>query len=418
MSDRLQQSFGQDRPVVIVTIANGAGHIRVAEGLASAIRAVRPDLPVMVVDVADYMTRITRFTHVTTYLWLVKHAPAVWDKIDRYQKKQTHTSPEWYYRRGCNRLFELARRLNPRALIVAEVGCCEIGALIKRDLELDIPLVAVNNEYDADRAWVQPEVDLYCFLTKQLGEELISHGAPPERIAIWGASLSEGFEIPRRREQEREKVCNWLRLDPNLPLLLIAGGGEGMGRIEEMTRHLLRLKQLAPQIVVLTGHNERLKSRCERLAQNGTSERLRVLGWTGPDRMPELMCAADLMVSKLGSMFNEAIASELPIIALEPPPGAERVQYRLLEEWNVGCAVRTLDEVVERVESLLSHPKLILEMRERAREHRKPDVARRIARWLQNALGGQGPDLNCPDRERKLYALGAASAAYRDAFID
>ena len=409
MSNRLQQSLGKDRPVLILTIANGAGHIRVAEGLASAIRAVQADLPVMVVDVADYMTRLTRFTHVTTYLWLVKHAPSVWDKIDRYQKKQNRTSPEWYYRRGCNRLFELARRLNPRALIATEVGCCEIGALIKRDLKLDVPLVAVNDDYDADRAWVQPEVDLYCFVTEQLGEELISHGAPRERVAIWGAPLPEGYEIPRWREQQREKVCNWLRLDPALPLLLIAGGGEGMGLIEETTRHLLRLKRLAPQIVVLTGRNERLKARCERLAENGTGERLRVLGWTGPNQMPELMCAADLMVSKLGSMFNEAIASELPIIALEPPPGAERVQYRLLEEWNVGCAVRTVDEVVERVESLLSHPKVIHEMRERAREHQKPDVARRIARWLQNTLGGQGPDLNCPDRERELYALGAAS---------
>ena len=88
------------------------------------------------------------------------------------------------------------------------------------------------------------------------------------------------------------------------------------------------LKRLTPQIIVLTGRNERLKSRCERLAENGTGERLRVLGWTGPDQMPELMRAADLMVSKLGSMFNEAIASELPIIALEPPPGAERGTIR------------------------------------------------------------------------------------------
>ena len=382
-------SIKQDSPVLILTIANGAGHIRVAEGLAAAVRAANPTLPVMVVDVVDYMTRLTRFTHVSAYLWLVKHAPAVWDRIDRYQKRRAHTSPEWYYRRGCRRLFELARRVRPVAIIATEVGCCEIAALIKRDLALDVPLVAVNDDMDADRAWVQPEVDLYCFVAEELGDELIAHGAPRERVSIWGAPLSAGYEITREREKEREEVCRWLALDSRLPLVLIAGGGEGIGQIEETTARLLALKKPAPQLVVLAGRNERLKTRCERLAKNGAGERLRVLGWTGPDEMPRLMCAADLMVSKLGSMFNEAIASELPIIALEPPPGAERVQYRLLDEWKVGCAVRTLDEMAERVARLLRQPFELIEMREQARARRKPDVSRRIAEWLVEAINPQ-----------------------------
>lgn len=389
MRTRAEQSSEPVNPVLILTIANGAGHIRVAQGIAEAMHATQPDLPVMVVDVADYMTRLTRFTHVTAYLWLVKHAPAAWDRIDRYQKKKPRTSPEWYYRRGCRRLFELARGARPCALVATEVGCCEIAALIKRDLALGVPLVAVNDDPDADRAWVQPEVDLYCFVTEQTGEELIAQGAPRERVSIWGAPLSAGYDVSRQREKEREDVCRWLGLNPRLPLVLIAGGGEGMGRIEETTARLLHLKQPAPQLIVLAGRNERLKSRCESLAQNGAGERLRVLGWTGPDEMPKLMCAADLMVSKLGSMFNEAIASELPIIALEPPPGAERTQYRLLDQWKVGRAVRTLDEVVETVSRLLAQPQEIHAMREQARARRKPYVSGRIARWLVEAISKQ-----------------------------
>jgi len=410
---RLQrQSETNERPVLILTIANGAGHIRVAQGLAAAIRAVQPALPVMVVDVADYMTGLARFTHVTSYLWIVKHAPAIWDRIDRYQKTQTHTSPEWYYRRGCKRLFELARQLRPRALVATEVGCCEIAALVKRDLSLRVPLIAVNDEPETDRAWVKSEVDLYCFGTEQLGAELISFGAPPERVATWGLPLAEGYGVRRERDKERAEVCRWLTLDPRLPLVLIAGGGEGMGRIEETATRLLRLNRAA-QLIVLTGRNERLKARCERLEQNGAQGRWRVLGWTEAERMAKLMCAADLMVSKLGSMFNEAIASELPIIALEPPPGAERVQYQLLEKWKVGCAVHTLDEVAERVESLLERPDLLEEMRRQARAHQSPDVSRRIARWLINAVSEQDPDPVYANREAELYSLCASSEQYR-----
>lgn len=377
-------------PVLILTISNGAGHIRVAQGLASAIHTLQPSVPVLIADVADYMTPLARFTHVTAYLWLVKHAPVAWDHIDRYQKQQTHTSPEWFYRRGCRSLFELARRVRPRALVATEVGCCEIAAHIKRDLALDVPLIAVNDDPDADRAWVQPEVDLYCFVTEQCGEELVSQGAPRERIRIWGAPLTNGFDIPREHERERAEVCRWLALDSQRPLVIVAGGGEGMGRIEEITARLLRLAEPAPQLIVLTGHNERLKTRCQLLARDEEDkERLRVLGWTGPEQMPRLMCAADLMVSKLGSMFNEAIALLLPIVALEPPPGAERVQYRLLEEWGIGCPIRTLDEMVAMVTDLLSQPQKLSFMREQARARRKLDAAQRIARWLAEALSLQ-----------------------------
>ena len=382
MSAQLKQTDSRSNPVLILTIANGAGHIRVAGGIAAAIQNADSSLPVMVVDVADYMTSFSRFTHVSTYLWLVKHAPAVWDRIDRHQKKQTHTSPEWYYRRGCHRLFDLARRVQPRALVATEVGCCEIAALIKRDLRMDVPLVAVNDDFDADRAWVQPEVDLYCFVNNEMDQRLVQYGVARNRIANWGVPLSAGFEVPRDREKERAEICRSLFLDPKTPIVLIAGGGEGMGKIEEIAARLLHLDQPAMQIIVLTGRNERLKSRCERIGLDCLSGKWRVLGWVGPEQMPRLMWAADLMISKLGSMFNEAIASELPIIAMQPPPGSERVQYQKMQEWQVGCAVRTVDEVVERVVQLISQPELLEQMRRHARAHRTPGASQRIAHWL------------------------------------
>jgi hypothetical protein len=65
------------------------------------------------------------------------------------------------------------------------------------------------------------------------------------------------------------------------------------------------------------------------------------------------------------------------------------VQYRLLDEWKVGCAVRTLDEVVERVARLLTQPLELFEMREHARARRQPEVSRRIAEWLVEAITTQ-----------------------------
>jgi len=274
------------------------------------------------------------------------------------------------------------RQLDPRALVATEVGCCEIAALIKRDLRLDVPLVAVNGEYDVDRAWVQPEVDVFSVPTGEERDRLCASGAPRDRVRAWGVPLSASFHAFQDRDKVRDALCGSLYLSPERPLLLVAGGSEGMGHVEATAVRLLQLEDPRLQVIVLAGRSGRLQRRCERLAAHYPN-RLRVLGWTS--RMHELMRAADLMVSKLGHTFDEAIASGLPLVALEPPPGAERVQYRMLDEWNVGRAVRSLDEMASVVRSLLTDRATLDAMRAAAAVRASPRAAQCVSDWIRAA---------------------------------
>lgn len=372
------------RPVLLLTIANGAGHTQAAEAIAAAWRKVHPKIPANVVEVSAFMSEKARFTHVTAYLWLVKNAPAVWKKIDAFQKRRTQTSPDWFYRRECRKLFDLAWEIQPSALAATEVGCLEIAALIKRDLKLDIPLVAVNVNYDADLAWIQPEVDAYCLATDAVREDYEANGAAADKIFAWGLPMRKEFASPTKfeRETERRAVCEWLGLPFDAPLILIAGGGEGIGKIREIAGRLIE-KNFKASIVVLAGNNEKLKRDCEKLAAKTNC--LRVLGWT--HRVPQLYRAGDVLISKLGNTFDEAVACRLPIIALEPPPGAERVQFELLEKWNVGRTAESLNALVKIVGELLGKPRILAEMRENAADYGKPNAAEKIAGWIAGQIG-------------------------------
>jgi processive 1,2-diacylglycerol beta-glucosyltransferase len=363
-------------PVLILTISNGAGHTSVAEAVAQELRDGNPPALPLVVDVAAYMTPLARFTHLTLYLWLVRYTPALWARIDRYQKQQVHTSPEWYYRRGCRRLFALVRTMRPRAIVVTEVGCAEIAALIKRDLALPSKLIAVNAEYDADRAWIQPEIDVYCTATAQVRDDLSAHGAVGNQLRVLGVPLAREFRRVTSRVQERADVCRRFNLDPVDPIVLVSGGSEGLGGIDGVVARLLKIPSRAG-IIVLAGRNARLKAACDRLALEDSATRVRVLGWTND--VAELMRAAELMVSKLGHTFDEALATGLPVVALEPPPGSERVQYSLLDRWGVGRAVRSLDEMAIVVERLLADRSELEAMRRAAARRRGPDAAQHIA---------------------------------------
>jgi processive 1,2-diacylglycerol beta-glucosyltransferase len=384
----LDRAASGDRPpVLIMTIRNGAGHTAVAEAIAEAIESGDPDLPVRIVDTADYMSPLLHATHVTLFLWLVKYAPRFWDRIDTFQKTQPRTSPDWYYRRGCRQLLDLVSALNPRAIVATEVGCCEMAALIKRDLRLSCPLVAVNGEYDADRAWLQPEVAAYSVPDETVRAELCAQGGDPDLVHAWGVPIARRFaERPRDSMAVRASVCADLGLAPDSPVVLVSGGSEGVGRVDRVAERLLRLtrpRDHAPQVIVLAGRNAALRRRCEALANGAGRERLRVLGWTADVR--PLMQSADLLVGKLGHTFDEAVATRLPIVALEPPPGSERVQHRRLDGWGVGCAVRGLDDMAQVVERLLTRGSELNAMRAAADRWEGRDAAGAIARWLSEA---------------------------------
>lgn len=377
-----------ERPILILTINNGAGHTRAAEAIANAWRDVTREIPVSVVEVSGFMSPLARFTHVTAYLWLVKNLPVVWDRIDSYQKRKSHTSPEWFYRRECRSLFDLVRRINPSAIIATEVGCGEIAALIKRDLNLKIPLIAVNVNYDADRAWLQPETDLYCLPNESLIKAFEDHGANSEQLAAWGVPMQpEFFETDAQgRKEAKLDMSSHFDLDEKKPLVVVAGGGEGIGKIEQIVSHMLgTTKNHDAQILVLTGRNEKLRRRCLAVVRLGDRDnRVRVIGWT--NLVPEIFRAADVLISKLGNTFDEAIACGLPIVALLPPPGSERVQYGLLERWGTGRAVRTVREAVQTVENLLCNPCELSRMRVNASFLRQKDAAGKLAEWLGEKL--------------------------------
>ena len=373
-------------PILILTIANGAGHTQAAKAIAAAWQQLDTPISARVVDVSDFMSPLARFTHVTAYLWLVKNAPAVWEKIDNYQKKQTQTSPEWFYRHECRKLFDLVGEIQPVALVATEVGCGEIGALIKRDLQLQIPLVAVNPNYEADRAWIQPEVDLYCLVTDKVCEGFVQNGARDDETFAWGVPMLPEFAVPSEFERaaERQKICEWLDLESNARLILIAGGGEGLGKIEEITKNLLQ-SEISASIIVLAGNNERLKEKCEKLRKNSSRRnQLSVLGWTM--RVPELFRVADIMISKLGNTFDEAMACGLPIVALPPPPGAERVQYETLEKLGLGRGVQTVAEAVDTAIGLLENNTALEQMRKNAAIFQRNEAAQKVALWLRERV--------------------------------
>jgi len=104
----------------------------------------------------------------------------------------------------------------------------------------------------------------------------------------------------------------------------------------------------------------------------------RAQGWV--NNMHEWLAAADLLVSKPGGMtITEAINTGIPLLAIDPQPGAEVRACALIEQWQVGFWVRKHADLARTLTRCLENPAELEQLRARARALARPHAARDAA---------------------------------------
>ena len=151
--------------------------------------------------------------------------------------------------------------------------------------------------------------------------------------------------IVRRRldkKGNRKELCS--KIDPNLKpeayTVLVLGGGEGLGRIEDV---VWVLKEFPIQCLIVTGRNEKLRQRLSRLKQD--YPRLFVFGYV--DNMHDLMDISDICITKPGgATVAECLVKGLPMIACRPPlPGPETENMTFLSSKKLAELCPTMDSL-------------------------------------------------------------------------
>ena len=156
--------------------------------------------------------------------------------------------------------------------------------------------------------------------------------------------------------------------------------------MEDILGSLCGNKYETIHVIAVAGHNERLRARLETL-QNGFAEnksdsvsRLAVLGFT--DAMPQLMQAADVVITKAGGVsLAECLACGANILIYHPLPGQEQGNTAFLQkEYGVAAVadLRQLDEYLER-EMKVSFEERLHRQEARQQQYGRPDAAKRVA---------------------------------------
>ena len=180
----------------------------------------------------------------------------------------------------------------------------------------------------------------------------------------------------------RKEILNEFDLKENIKNILFFGGGEfglGKARTVEIFNNLVKGFDNI-QVIAIAGKNEKMKSEFEKIVdENNKQNSIKVLAFT--NKVPELMSISDLVISKPGGLTtSESLASNLPMIIINPIPGQEEENAEFLESKGTGIWLRKDDSSREILKSIIDDPTKLDEMKKNteilAKKHSTEDICK------------------------------------------
>lgn len=336
-----------NRPVLILSAASGAGHVRAAEALVAAFAARGEDA--RHIEVLKHTNPLFRRLYSDLYVDFVNKRPELlgwmYNALDRpwqFQKRRLAMD-----RLSTGKLVKLIGRENPRLVVCTHFLPAEILVHLKRKKLLDVSIGVVVTDIDAHAMWLYRNIDWYFVAREETRVYLASLGIPEQTIHVTGIPIDPVFGI----QKPREEIRRTLGLDPGLTTVLVSAGGFGVGPVESLIRAVQEIRHPI-QLVVICGRNAQLERRLAALS--GTRHPMKVVGFTRD--MDAWMAASDILVGKAGGLTSaEALARGLVLVIVNPIPGQEERNCDHFLEDGVAIRCNNLPALAYKVDALLDN---------------------------------------------------------------
>jgi 1,2-diacylglycerol 3-beta-galactosyltransferase len=240
---------------------------------------------------------------------------------------------------------------------------------------LHVPIVTVITDLGkVHESWLTPEADAVVVPAREVYERALSRGVRTTRLRMLGHPIHPKFDDVVGTKPELRAQ---LGLPKNTFVTLLMAGGEGGGKLLPTTLALAKAR-LPMHLVVVCGRNQTLREKLSELAI-ALPTPVTVMGFT--NKIPELMRAADLLVTKAGpGTLAEANAAQLPVVVYDYVPGQERGNVDFVRHNGIGeVAINTSAEVVRAVKRLVNSPERVASMRHQQELVAPRRSSRRIA---------------------------------------
>ncbi|MBI1976862.1 MAG: UDP-N-acetylglucosamine 2-epimerase [Candidatus Omnitrophica bacterium] len=362
--------------ILIIHASAGAGHRKAAESIHHAFETLpHGEYSVELVNALDLTNNFFKKSYERSYLWMITRTAWLWGVGYYWFDVPWMKFPVRVFRRVMNgintgSLRRYLERERYDVIISTHFLATEVVNDLKRRKRVHARLITVVTDLGAHVFWILPEVDYYVAGVEATRLDLEKRGIGKEKIKVMGIPVRESFA----RSKEPKKLREQMGLKEGVFTSLLIGGGAGVGPIEKIVE---QLSSLPIQLLIVCGQNEALYRQLVQRSLTATAA-LKPLGYV--NNVDELMAVSDCVITKSGGLtVSEALASDLPLIIIDPIPGQERKNCEIIVRGGAGIEAKNSQQVLRAVQDFMWHPEKLQKMREKAKELAHPNAAKEIA---------------------------------------
>ena len=344
--------------ILIFYASYGGGHFNAANSLYKYIQDTytNDNIEIEMIDVVKYVNKAIEKVTSTTYRLVSKNMPWVWGRVyeDSQKKLFTHLTSRSNVILAL-KLLKLLKEKKPDIVISTHPFGSQMCSYLKKKNKVDFKLATILTDFESHDQWlIGHEYGDYFFVShNKMKERLISKGISEEKILVTGIPVSNRF----LQSYDKTKILSEYGFTPDKKTLLFFGkGSDGLLKshlTETFESFVSNCSSL--QIIAVTGNNnEDTKLKFEEVVNNyNAHDRVKVLGFS--NQIPELMHISDMVVTKPGGLtVAESLVSQLPLILINPFPGQEEENARILELTGSAIWIRKSDNIDDIVSLLMS----------------------------------------------------------------
>ena len=362
--------------IAILYASVGTGHTSAAKALCTWWGREYPDTEILCCDILDYASTWVRRSVVGSYLAMARRYPWLWQRL--YRDTDSAIGPLRTFWNGLHgsfsgmyvsRLVSDLEAFAPAAAVTTHFMA--MPTLLER-WEGNVPLYFVDTDFGSHTVQRDPRFAGWFVAGDESARQHRADGLPMADVAVknLGIPIDPTYaDMPRRTDARRK-----LGIEPEVPTILVSGGGIGAGPIEEVADSMIDCASW--RVEVVCGSNgslyEHLRDKFYPFRHIGVS------GFV--ENMPDYYAASDVAIIKPGGLSSaEATAAGAAILLIDPLYGLERYNSDYLLEHGAARVVQETRLAGEQVGELLSEPETLEALRRRAKSIAKPYAARDIA---------------------------------------
>jgi processive 1,2-diacylglycerol beta-glucosyltransferase len=378
-----RESGGSDgaaggRPrIVIISASVGSGHVRAAKAIESALARKLPEATIAHVDALEMTNGAFRRAYGAGYFRAARSAPRfvgwMYDFLDHPNDHAAATFTRQFVERiNFTRLSKLLIDQTWDLAICTHFLPAALIARMRRRELIQFPHAVVVTDFDVHGLWISKPCEKFFVATEESRANLAAQDIEEKDIQVSGIPIDTVFSEPLEKS---EAICK-LGLATDRPIVLQMASGFGMASVERIHRSILQV-QKPLQVVVVCGRSAEAGEVLGHMDHDPRHMR-RILGFT--NQMRELLCAADVVVTKPGGLTTaESLASGCPMMIAEPIPGQEDRNADFAMENGCAVKVNNLASMTHKLGSLLSDPARLARMRNDALRCARPRAAFDVA---------------------------------------